>query len=128
MTFPPRTSLAQSRTSSSKKSGNPDDRVANALPRGVDVSRSVIGAQQGFLRPWTDTRARDPQARVSHRGLTLTPVTLPEYAGPLRSRTGRGFHDRYHDLRPLFPLKKSLRFISDGLAFLRETRLTVHTG
>ena len=64
--------------------GNPDEWAANALYRGVDVSMSVTGAKKGFLRPRTDTRARDPQARVSHRGLTLTPVTPSPYAGPLR--------------------------------------------
>jgi hypothetical protein len=90
---------------------NQDDRAANALPRGVDVSRSGIGAQMGLLPPWTDTWARDPQARVSHRGLTLTPVTPSFYAGPLRIRTGRGFHDRYDDLLPTFPLK-NLSFLS----------------
>ena len=73
--------------------------------------------------------ARDPAASVSNGGLTLTLVTLSSYAGPLRIRTCRGFHDRYDDLRIAFPLKKkSLLFISYDLALLGQTRLTVHTG
>ena len=49
----------------------------------------------------------------------------------VRSQAGQGWAllpQRYDDLRTAFPLQKSLRFISDSLAFLRETRLTVHTG
>ena len=67
--------------------GNPADWAGNTLRTGVNVSRSVIGAQKRFLRPWTDTGARDPEASVSTRGLTLTPVTLSSYAGPLLIRT-----------------------------------------
>ena len=71
---------------------------------------------------------RDRNATVSHRRLTRTPVTLSSYAGPLLIRNGRRFQDQYDHFLPTFPLKKSLLFISDGLAFLGETRLTVHTG
>ena len=57
-----------------------------------------------------DAWARDPEASVSKRDLTLTLVTLSSYAGPLRIRTGRGFHDRHDALRTAFPLKKNLPF------------------
>src|SRR5262245_42887299 len=87
---------------------------------------SVTGAQKGLLPPRTDSWARDRGASVANRGLTLTPVTLSSYAGPLLSRNGRGLRDPYDHLRPAFPLKKSLLFISYDLALLAETRLTVH--
>jgi hypothetical protein len=45
------------------------------------VSRSGIGAHKRFLPPWTDTRARDPEASVSNPGLTRTRVTLSQDAG-----------------------------------------------
>jgi hypothetical protein len=99
--------------------GNPIEGATNDLATRV----STPGRVRASLR-W----ARDRGASVSKRGLTLTLVTPWSYAGPLLSRNGRGFHNHYDDLLPAFPLHKSLFFISDGLAFLGQTRLTVHTG
>ena len=74
---PPTPSQAPSRL----PPGNPDERAAHALPRGVDVSRSGIGAHKGFLPLRTDTRARDREASVSNPGLTRTRVTRSQDAG-----------------------------------------------
>jgi hypothetical protein len=92
-------------------------------PNGLATRVSMPGRVRSSLR-----RMRDPQASVSDRSLTLTPVTLSSYIGPLLIRNGRRFQDQYHHFLPTFPLKKSPLFISYGLEFLGQTRLTVHTG
>jgi hypothetical protein len=85
------------RTSKRFSPGNPIEGAPNGLATRVSAPCRV----RSSLR-W----ARDPEASVSTRDLTLTLVTLSSYARPLRIRTCRGFHDRYEDLRAAFPLKK----------------------
>jgi hypothetical protein len=56
----------------SMESANP----LEGAPNGLATRVSMPGRVRSSLR-W----ARDRNATVSHRGLTLTPVTLSEYAG-----------------------------------------------
>jgi hypothetical protein len=70
-------------------------------PKGLARRVSPPGSVRSSLR-W----ARERGATVSNRGLTLTPVTLWAYPGPLRIQSCPGFHDRFDDLPPTFPLKK----------------------
>jgi hypothetical protein len=72
------------------------------VPSGLATRVSTPGRTRPSPR-W----ARERRARVSKRGSTLTPVTPLSYAGPPRSRTRRGFHDRFDHLLPNFPLKKN---------------------
>ena len=53
-----------------------DANPIEGAPNGLATRVSMPGRLRSSLR-WT----RDPEARVSHRRLTLTPVTLSEYAG-----------------------------------------------
>src|SRR6516165_9242058 len=67
---------------------NPDDGAANALPRGVDVSRSGIDTRKRLWRPRTDTSAKDPGGSDSNCDLTHGPQRLrrtPHYPRPHRA-------------------------------------------
>jgi hypothetical protein len=92
---------------------HPEDGVVNGLQ--VIGFPSCLPSSYGASDCYpdgTDSRWTQQPFLDAPRDLTLTLVTLSSYAGPLLIRTGRGFHDRYDDLRHAFPLKKNLSFLS----------------
>jgi hypothetical protein len=60
-----RTNLTSQGAPRSVSLGNLDDGAANALPRGVDVSRSGIGTRKRFLRTFGDSGSNDRRFRLA---------------------------------------------------------------
>src|SRR6516165_9199326 len=97
----------------SRPPGNPME----GAPNGLATRVSTPGRVRSSLR-----RARDRGASVSTRGLTRTRVTPSYDAKPSSAATDADSVVRSTTSTPPFRSKKPLLFISDGLAFLDETR------